>query len=297
MSALAKLSAADMTTINHHLAKRGICHLSPIFTPEEIATIDRAVDPILAARANEPRAYVYSDELGELGLLDRILSPRMREVLFGILPDAVLYHLHVYEIAANQNQPHIFADTMAGWHRDPDSENGGRSATHISIFVYLTDVGPENGPFELIPQHPVSMLHKRTRYASMTGKAGSSFAWNRSFYHRASPNRSDIRRRLLKISVQNNRFESVHLANEHFSKLIAATPAGDEALDLLLGRYQGKNAPLQTPANPPSFTPVTPQHQLGLTNRYLAEWQARFMVRAVKNRLKEHKQARAAAYD
>ncbi len=239
---------------------------------------------------------MYADEIGSSGILPLVLSENMRNCLLSIMPDPVLYHMHIYEIAANQSQPHIFSETMAGWHRDPDSENGGAKATHVSIFVYLTDVESENGAFEFIPQNPLLWLHKNTGYVSMLGKSGTSFLWNRNFYHRASPNRSDIRRRLLKISIQNNSFFSRHLGNEHFKPLIAATPEGDAMLDMLFGRYQGVNAPVVNTPESFEFIAVKPNCRMNLSNKYLAEWQARMMVRAIRHRLKNNN-SKSAVYD
>ena len=75
----------------------------------------------------------------------------------------------------------------------------------MSVFLYLTDVGPENGPFELLPRDPELGFAPGLPCISVTGPAGFAFAWNRSFYHRAAPNRSPRRRRVLKLSVQPRR--------------------------------------------------------------------------------------------
>lgn len=286
-----------MSTLNQHLAKNGICNVAPIYTSQQIAEINALADPIFASRKEQARSYVYADEIGSSGMLPLVLSQNMRNCLLSVMPDPVLYHMHIYEIAENQSQPHIFSETMAGWHRDHDSENGGKKATHVSIFVYLTDVELENGPFEFIPQPPFLWLQKNTKYVSMIGKAGSSFVWNRNFYHRAAPNRSSIRRRLLKISIQNNKFISRHLTNEHFKPLIAATKEGDIMLDMLLGRYQAKSvdAPLLKPEEAMQFDAVNPNNKMNLSNKYLTEWQARMMVRALRHRIKNG--SKNAEYD
>lgn len=279
-----------MSVINRHLSGSGICNVEPIYTPQQIAEINRVADPIFASRKEQARSYVYADEIGRSGMLPLILSKNMRNCLLSVMPDPVLYHMHIYEIAENQNQPHIFADNLAGWHRDPDSENGGREATHVSIFVYLTDVGIENGPFEFIPQSSFLWLRKNTKYVSMLGKSGSSFVWNRNFYHRAAPNRSGVRRRLLKISIQNSRFISKHLSNEHFKSLIAGTEEGDVMLDMLLGRYQAKGIepPMLSAEEPVLFSEVEPNSKINLSNKYLLECQARMIVRSIRHRINSY---------
>ncbi len=284
-----------MSPINRHLARVGICNLEPLYSPDEIAALNRAVDPLFAAQADRPRAYVYSDDIVKQGLLPMVLSQRVRGCLFDIMPDAALYHMHIYEIAANQTQPHIFHDVMAGWHVDPDVENRKRESTHISLFIYLTDVGEGDGAFEFIPQHPFSWLHKNTPYCSMMGPKGTCFAWNRSYYHRASSNRGPVRRRLLKISIQSNRFSNQSFEEEHFRELVANVPSGDVATDLLMGRYLGQQAPLQQGV-PTAFTPVVPNRTLALSNKFLAMWQVRLVVRAIKRCFKPVPQ-KAALYD
>src|SRR5215813_10057225 len=202
--------------IREILSNAGICALPGLFSEDEIATINKAVDPLLRSRAEERRAYVHPDEIFDLGLMDLIFTDRMKDLLFSIVPDPVLYHCHVYEIAANSRQSHIFSDSLAGWHRDPDSGYTSGNPTHISLFVYLTNVGDDDGAFEFVPDiSPDKWLYNGLPYVAAKGPAGYSFAWHRSYYHRASPNRGPIRRRLLKLSIQPNRFTSVHLENPY----------------------------------------------------------------------------------
>jgi hypothetical protein len=283
---------------NDPLAQYGICRYPDPYTREEIASFNAAMDPLLASRIAERRAYVHVSELQSLGLLDRLFSPAMRNILFSIMPDPVLYHCHVYEIAANDTRSHIFSESLSGWHRDPDSELVAGEVTHVSIFVYLTDVGPEDGAFEFSPNEPTGWLHSSTPRISVTGAAGFTFGWQRSFYHRASPNRGPVRRRLFKISVQRNRFRSRHLANPHFRELLAAVPPGDTAMDVLLGRFQGSEAPAIPGIVPPPSSVMPPTGRLDIPNKDLLTAQLRERARKVKARLKgDRSEAENAAYD
>lgn len=267
------------------LIRDGICNIGDLYSAAEIANINAAVDPIFAQRQSDRRSYVHVDEMMELGLFNSILSDGMRSVLFAAIEDPVLYHCHIYEIAGNDQKPHIFGDRLGGWHRDHDSELLRGKVTHISVFVYLKDVGSDDGPFEFVPVNPRGWLHARSPYISVTGSAGYSFVWQRSFYHRAAPNRGPRRRRLLKISVQANRFRSRHLENSRFAKLKSMIPVGDAAVDLLLGRYQGKKSPRISGYAIPSFRAIPPTNQLLLSNLDLAREQLFEVARAVKHRV------------
>jgi len=289
-----------MSLINDFLRTTGICEVPEIYTQDEIAAINALIDPLLEKRLEERRAYVHVDELQELGLLGTVLSDRMKDTLFSIIPDPVLYHCHVYEIAANDSRPHIFADSLTGWHRDRDSDYVESDSTHVSIFIYLSNVGPDDGAFEFIPSvPPTKWLRNGARYISVQGPAGFSFAWHRKFYHRASPNRGPTRRRLLKLSVQRNSFFSPHLGNPHFQKAIAGIAEGDVKTDLLFGRYQKLTAPDCPAGRELPFKPITTaENKLNLSSIDLAKVQMRDKARNLVLKLQGRSANQVlAAYD
>jgi hypothetical protein len=272
-----------MNVNNEVLATWGIGSFENVYSLEELNAINTAINPLFASRNQVNRSYVHIDEMMELNVLDAIFSHKMKTLLFSIVCDPVLYHCHVNEIACNSTRSHIFGDHLSGWHRDADSEYFPTDATHVSIFVYFTPVGEGDGAFELIPQCPLHWLWKRTPCISVTGNPGLTFAWNRAFYHRASPNRGPRRRRLLKISIQPNRFTSPTLANEAFQKVISSTPLGDSDMDVLLGRYQGTVAPKRTPPDhEPTINVFKPTGELGIGNGSLMKVQLRKQARALK---------------
>jgi len=260
---------------NGILERFGICSYSKPFTARDIAAFNTALDPLFTCRIDQPRAYVHVDELHALGLFQRLLSQPIRNILFSIMPDPVLYHCHVNEIAANDSKPNLFPETLSGWHRDGDSELLHGEITHVSLFVYFTEVGPQDGAFEFVPKNPAAWLHSLTPVTSVTGSPGFAFAWQRSFYHRGSPNRGAVRRRVFKISVQRNRFVSSHLKNPHFRALLPLLPAGDTALDILLGRYQGCQAPRVSGIHTPRADEIEPTGHLDIPNIVLAKHQLR----------------------
>jgi hypothetical protein len=287
----------EMKTNSEYLRNFGICSYTSPFTGGDIAQVNADLDPLLKSRENERRAYVHVNELYELGVLQRLLSQPMRDILFSTIPDPVLYHCHVYEIAADDTRSHIFSQRLSGWHRDPDSELVRGEITHVSIFVYLTDVGDDDGGFEFSPNDPTAWLHSGTPRSLVTGNAGFTFAWQRSFYHRASPNRGPTRRRLFKVSVQRNRFISTHLKNPHFQALMPRVPEGDTALDILLGRYQGRTAPA-VPVIAPFAYEIQSSGKLDISSLSLAKAQIRGRASEFKALLQGKKgSAQNAAYD
>ena len=234
------------------MALDGILAVADIYSVAELAAINSAMDPMLDA-----------------GLFDRVLSRKMKDLILSVVPDPVLYHFHAYEIEANSTKSHIFGETLGGWHRDPDSEFFPGDPTHISVFVYLTDVGDYDGAFEFSSHPPCQPLRTDSPVLSMTGPTGMSFVWHRSYYHRASPNRGDRRRRMLKISVQRNFFISNHLNDDFFKRVCAEVPEGDLETDMLLGRYQQRQAPELTQSQVLSFFHLKSSQSIDLSGDML----------------------------
>lgn len=282
------------------LAADGIALTGNIYSPETIRRINAAVDPVLAAQRTKARAYVTVDGMARVGLLDTILGGAMRDCLLSVMPDPVLYHCHIYEIAADSATSHIFAERLAGWHRDPDCAFVPNDPTHVSVFVFLSDVGADDGTFQFLPVDPRTWVRSSTPAITVGGPAGLSFLWNRAFYHRASPNRGPRRRRLLKVSVHRNAFPNRHIRNRNFQAVLRDLPEGNPYLDLLFGRHQGHVAPQLSPSRSSSAERLTPTGTLGVSDVQLALTQARELVNCAQGWLLRRlgrRPAEAAAYD
>lgn len=166
------------------------------------------LDPLFAERCREPRSYVSSGDLASLGVLTELFSPDVCSVVHLLDPEACLYHCHAYEIAGGADEPHIGAEVLNGWHRDTDIPPGPscRGADAFSIFIYLTPVPTiADGPFEFLPDRSATLTPGRPT-VRMLGDVGTTFVWNRGYFHRANPNRSKVRRRVLKVSIQSARW-------------------------------------------------------------------------------------------
>jgi hypothetical protein len=232
-----------MSEVRQILRTTGIADVSNVYSIGELRSLNGTLDPFFAERSSQSRSYAYSSDLLKLGILDQVLSAAVIRMFFDVLDDPVLYHFHIYEIAGRSDKSHIFSDELDGWHRDPDSVFEPGAATHVSLFVYLSDVGPESGPFQFVPGRATGGFATGIPSVSQIGPAGTAFLWNRNFFHRAAPNRSAVRRRLLKISIQNNRFPSRHLAASHFAPIVAERKDASPWHQILLGAFQGKEAP------------------------------------------------------
>jgi hypothetical protein len=264
----------------------GILLTDDLFSHEELRTIQSILDPLFARKVGEARAYAHPDELVYAGLWSLVFSERMRALLFSLMPDPVLYHCHVYEIAGGNPEPHIFGESLAGWHCDVDRQSSTDGPTHISLFVYLTDVGQDSGAFEFVPHTAQQWLRPRAPFISAFGKAGHTFVWNREFFHRAAPNLSPIRRRVLKLSIQRNRYPSAHLANEHFQRVLRAISPGDAGMDILLGRYQSATPPRPPlSASIPTWYRISPNSRLNLPAWRLLAVQLRKRLSIIKSKI------------
>ncbi|OBA89882.1 hypothetical protein A5662_23605 [Mycobacteriaceae bacterium 1482268.1] len=190
-------------TLQEVLAQEGIADLTGLWSAEQIYEWNRRMDPLFAAASDQPRSYVNADQLVEMGVFQEALSEPVRRLIASIQPSALLYHCHCYEIAAAQKKPHIQQNRLQGWHKDWETIKYFTKdfPTFVSIFVLMTPVGDVDGAFEFAPRSDAG-LRAGGEVVRLIGPAGTTAIWNRSYYHRASPNQGPRRRRILKFSFQ-----------------------------------------------------------------------------------------------
>jgi hypothetical protein len=224
-------------TPQERLLATGIMAIDDPFPPATIASWNAALDPLFDDSHQAHRAYIGADDLLRAGILTEIFTPGLFDLIGGLIPDAIVYHCHTYEIAARQVKSHINAKRLDGWHRDAETVRAydPNVLTHLSLFVYLTDVNDEGGAFEFLPRHPRPPIRAGDECIRVTGPAGTAFVWNRSFYHRASPNRSSTRRRLLKLSIQPARLPNPRIGLPEFQAVRAAIAGTDPNLAAFFG--------------------------------------------------------------
>lgn len=191
-------------TLQEVLVQEGIADLTGLWPTEQVEAWNDRLDPLFAAIDDQPRSYVSADQLVETGIFQEALSEPVRRLIASIQPSALLYHFHCYEIAAAQTKPHIQRNRFQGWHRDLEtlSDFTKDFPTFVSIFILMSPVGDADGPFEFAPKSAETGLRAGGEIVRLVGPVGTAAIWNRSYYHRAAPNRGPRRRRILKFSFQ-----------------------------------------------------------------------------------------------
>lgn len=190
------------------LKSHGVAIIPPLYSAETITSWNELFDSILTKQTGK-RKYVNALDIVKLGLVNSIFTRELQSLLFSLIPDAVLYHFHVYEIEGNQTTSHISANNkLNGWHRDVDCKHSltGDYIQHISLFIYLSDVSNNGGYFEVSDKKyfPPRYGNQDVHY-QLIGNAGTCFLFDRKAYHRASPNYSTTPRRVLKLSIQSRK--------------------------------------------------------------------------------------------
>jgi hypothetical protein len=239
--------ASDLSPLSHILAHDGVAMLPDIYSINDLAELNAAMDPFFKARPPGPKTYLWADDMLELNIVDKVLCPAMKDTLFSLLPDPVIYHLLVSEIASNGRLPPVNAN--GGWLRDEDCRYIENDPTHLSLVVYLSNTGESDGMFQFSPQDPRTPLHSDSPVISMAGSAGLSFVWNRGFRYREALNTGHGRRRIIKISIQRNHFISSGLRQPFFRRALNDTPRGATHIDVLLGRFENKKPPRLAPTS------------------------------------------------
>lgn len=191
-------------TLREVLAQEGIADLTGLWPVQQVEAWNRQVDSLFAAIDDQARSYVGADQLVGTGIFQEVFSEPVRRLIASIQPSALLYHCHCYEIAAAQTKPHINQNRLQGWHRDWETLRDFTRdfPTFVSIFILLSPVADGDGPFEFAPKSPDDGLRAGGEIVRLVGPVGTAAIWNRSYYHRAAPNRGPRRRRVLKISFQ-----------------------------------------------------------------------------------------------
>ncbi len=221
------------------LKSEGLINFGQFFSKETVKRWNDLLDPLFAGGSDEEKSYVKIDKLHSLGIFNEFFNPAMRSMMNSIMPDPVLLCFHVYE-TGHSEKPHVFSESFDGWHRDVNDLPGlsCQDPNFISIFVHLTDVEYEGGAFETIPGSFEGPLASEQESVRVTGEAGTTYIWNRCLLHKANPNKSQRKRRMLKISFQHNYLQNEHIISKPFEDLLSVVKASDNKdafLEFILG--------------------------------------------------------------
>ena len=231
----------DTTEILDHYKQHGVVVFDGLFDQTQIDSWNRRLDPLFLPLSDQSRSYVRALPLYRSGVLGEFLCPAVRNIIATLDPQAVVYHCHSNEIAAGIDQSHIDPLGFMGWHPDSDVTDGASAtgAECFSIFVYLTRIeSADDGAFEIVPVHRQVPLRHGLSSLVITGAPGRVIVWNRRRLHRANPNRSKQRRRIIKMSLQSVGTPNAYLDSEEPGTVLEAGAARDPFLSRLFGSTQ-----------------------------------------------------------
>lgn len=220
------LDYARPNSIQMSLRQYGVALFNPIFSPRCIQEWNAALNSSVRVGSQAGRIYLRADELHQLGIIEELFSEDFCRFINQLMPDALLYHLHLYESPGQTNSPHIHGDNgLNGWHRDDDCLYAWEENQYhfFSFFVYLTDVLENCGPFEIAPIGAHRQLRNQQPSIKVLGSAGTNFIFDRTFWHRATPNRARNNRRVIKLSFQNGYLPNDRIQLAEFDSLKASS--------------------------------------------------------------------------
>jgi len=199
--------------------KNGVIEFDNIFDSNQIDKWNRVLEAHYAG--SDDKVSLDLTDLGKEGLdiLKEFFNDKIKYITNQLIKDPIVFYAGSNEIPSNATISHVNHNEIGGWHTDT-GENlqylDLRKPYWITFFVYLTDVGENDGPFEITNVTRKKDINNSTKSFSMTGKKGKCFLWGNPFYHRAAPNLGSTRRRILKIQVQHNYLQSSY--NENLKK-------------------------------------------------------------------------------
>lgn len=271
------------------LKRTGVVKTQGIHSAETYSEWNKLLDQAFSKKGSEERTYVKMQEMHDLGILDQLFNERMRATLLSIMPDPVLLTCHIYETAPS-DKPHVFSDTFNGWHRDVNELPGlvVNDLNFVSMFINLSNVHEESGAFEVIPESFTCQLEDGMDSFKAIGETGSTFFWNRTLLHRASPNLSNSKRRILKISIQHNYLQNSHILGEDFQSLKDIYEAkNDRFMQFIFGSDHTTSPCATLPVEPESvpiknFVPFSKNSKVSVSLFSLLMGGIKYMRRARK---------------
>ncbi len=201
-----------------HFEEQGWLQIENVLAPAQIDHLTGVTDAIHAAKVQEGHAANQSlfhpnfipDDPGFLELVD--YAPILPKV-WGILGwNIYLYHGHlIVTPPSGQERPAAGEEKTFGWHQDSgrvnqEMESHPRPRLSLKVAYFLSDTSEEGrGNFWIIPgSHLHDELHRPENGIGqpegaipVLAKPGTAVFFDRRLWHTASPNWSDVTRKIL----------------------------------------------------------------------------------------------------
>lgn len=195
--------------------KNGFVEFENIFSSKDIDKWNSTLDTHY--RDQSDKVNIDLLEVGKPGfeIIKGFLNDKVKFIISCLIKDPVIFYAGSNEIPAKQKISHVNHNEIEGWHTDT-GENlqylDLNNPLWITFFVYLSDVGINDGAFEISNVTKKKNIKNNMNCFKMIGNKGKCFVWGNPFFHRASPNLGDKRRRILKIQIQHNYLENSYSA-------------------------------------------------------------------------------------
>ncbi len=192
----------------------GVLVVPDALSPEQVAALTAATDQVYQRRleaGHEPRtALFYPNFIPEDdAFLDLVDYPKILPKVWGILGwNIYLYHGHLI-VTPPSGKP--MGDATFGWHQDSgrvnaEMESHPRPRLSLKVAYFLSDCSePGRGNFWVIPgshlrdtlERPPDGVGQPEGAVPICVKPGTAVFFDRRTWHTASPNASDVTRKVL----------------------------------------------------------------------------------------------------
>lgn len=192
----------------------GLLMIEDALTPQQVAALTEAADSIFDAKqqaGHDPQtALFYPNFIPDSPLFaDLVDYERVLPKVWGILGwNIYLYHAHLIVTPPSGKQQD---DKTFGWHQDSgrvnlEMESHPRPRLSLKVAYFLSDVSePGRGNFWVIPgshrddtlERPASGTGQPAGAIPVLARPGTAVFFDRRLWHSASPNWSDVTRKVL----------------------------------------------------------------------------------------------------
>ena len=209
-----RLTDEERRTFN----ETGFLQIENVLSPQQIAALTAATDGIyerqLAGGQNPQQSMFYPNFIPENEMFaDLVDYPQILPKVWGMLGwNIYLYHAHlIVTPPAGQERPAAGEEKTFGWHQDSgrvnqEMESHPRPRLSLKVAYFLSDTSEEGrGNFWIIPgshlndelERPADGIGQPQGAIAVKAKPGTAVFFDRRLWHTASPNWSDVTRKIL----------------------------------------------------------------------------------------------------